>query len=217
MDAQRQTPGAHRNSRLAFRRECSRVSPHVQTTTYKIRFSASPQTMRAAMLAWLKLSKERFLHSRPASTCLAASDISSIKQLKNQSKTLSQSSDSDSEQTRDPPAGMERILHTFHVETVAKSTVNKIRALCKSIEKSPQQQQKFESIMALNPSLVFLKATTLVLDVCTRWNSTHKMLQRALDFRTVIVVYVQYEKYPQDRRISDVEWAACEQVIHILQ
>lgn len=112
---------------------------------------------------------------------------------------------------------MERILNTIHIETVAKSTVKKFRALSKIIKELPQQQQKSESMLALNPSLVSLKATTIILDACTRCNSTHETLQRALNFKTAIVLYVQSEKYPQDRRISDIEWTACEQVVLILQ
>lgn len=51
-------------------------------------------------------------------------------------------------------------------------------------------------------------ATMLILDVKTRWSSTHQMLRRALDFRSVLDDYVAKNRELRKYELQDEDWEA---------
>ncbi|PBK63979.1 hypothetical protein ARMSODRAFT_839521, partial [Armillaria solidipes] len=57
----------------------------------------------------------------------------------------------------------------------------------------------------------------LILDVATRWSSTHQMLCRTLDFRDIIDSYVSRICELQDFELSDADWKAIELVTRWLK
>ncbi|KAF5342758.1 hypothetical protein D9758_017038 [Tetrapyrgos nigripes] len=52
----------------------------------------------------------------------------------------------------------------------------------------------------------------LILDVRTRWSSTHQMLRRALDYRKAIDTYVSTTKELRPYELDDTDWKAIETV-----
>lgn len=52
----------------------------------------------------------------------------------------------------------------------------------------------------------------LILDVKTRWSSTHQMLRRALDFRQAINDFVAKTRELRQYELSDADWVAIELV-----
>ncbi|KAJ6570745.1 hypothetical protein B0H10DRAFT_1671871, partial [Mycena sp. CBHHK59/15] len=52
----------------------------------------------------------------------------------------------------------------------------------------------------------------LILDVRTRWSSTHQMLRRALDYRKAIDDFVYHNRELRDLELSDADWKAIELV-----
>lgn len=63
------------------------------------------------------------------------------------------------------------------------------------IRSSPQRRKKF----AFQAEAAGLKGLNLILDVRTRWNSTHDMLERALKMRevrnTILILITDYYYY----------------------
>ncbi|KZT31591.1 hypothetical protein SISSUDRAFT_971950, partial [Sistotremastrum suecicum HHB10207 ss-3] len=52
----------------------------------------------------------------------------------------------------------------------------------------------------------------LILDVVTRWSSTHQMLERALLYRKAIDAYIYKNKDMRAYDLSEEEWKALERV-----
>ncbi|KAJ7167436.1 hypothetical protein C8R43DRAFT_985296 [Mycena crocata] len=48
----------------------------------------------------------------------------------------------------------------------------------------------------------------LILDVKTRWSSTHQMLRRALQFRQAIFTYVAKDSDLREHELTPAEWEA---------
>jgi len=60
-------------------------------------------------------------------------------------------------------------------------------------------------------------ALMLILDVKTRWSSTHQMLRRALDFRQAIDDFVAKTRDLRPYELSDADWAGIELVTQWLK
>ena len=74
------------------------------------------------------------------------------------------------------------------------SAINKIRHFAKYIRSSPQRRQKFLNLAPLGNENQKLM---VILDVCTRWNSVHDMLVRALEVKQSIELFIAIENVPQ--------------------
>ncbi|KAF5387134.1 hypothetical protein D9615_002164 [Tricholomella constricta] len=84
-----------------------------------------------------------------------------------------------------------------------------LRAIVRAVRSSPQRQQTWfkEIAMTMNkeddeksPALM------LILDVKTRWSSTHQMLRRALDYREVIEGFVSRHRDLRQHELSEADW-----------
>jgi len=60
-------------------------------------------------------------------------------------------------------------------------------------------------------------ALMLILDVKTRWSSTHQMLHRALDFRQAIDDFIAKTHDLRQYELSDADWAGIELVMQWLK
>ena len=60
-------------------------------------------------------------------------------------------------------------------------------------------------------------ATMLILDVKTRWSSTHQMLRRTIDYRSVVDDFVAKNRELRKYELQDEDWGAIELVAQWLK
>lgn len=82
--------------------------------------------------------------------------------------------------------------------------VAKARTIAKSIRASPQQWKQFQLICETYQ----IKPLKIYIDVSTRWNSTHRMLERCIFLRKAVHRYA--ENHPDLQTLSDKEWELME-------
>ncbi|KAJ7856937.1 hypothetical protein B0H14DRAFT_2578580 [Mycena olivaceomarginata] len=82
---------------------------------------------------------------------------------------------------------------------VFKSKQLQLRKIVRHVRSSPQWRRTWEG---------FGGRLILILDVNTRWSSTHQMLRRALDFRLPIYNYVANDSELQEHELTSAEWEA---------
>ncbi|GBC19616.2 zinc finger BED domain-containing protein RICESLEEPER 2-like [Rhizophagus irregularis DAOM 181602=DAOM 197198] len=90
--------------------------------------------------------------------------------------------------------------------------IPKLRKLIVKIRASPQRQEKF----ACHAEAAGLKELQLILDVKTRWNSTHNLLERALKMREALDAIARSDKELQNFELSDDEWNRIDEVVSVL-
>lgn len=108
------------------------------------------------------------------------------------------------------------IVQTGLENDLFKKTIEKIRYYCKKIHSSTKLIQFFESQTVSNnePKL------KVVLDVQTRWNSTHEMLQVAIKVKksiTATSIHLENEKDSIFPRIETTDWNYAEKLIDLLE
>ncbi|KAF5360260.1 hypothetical protein D9758_009172 [Tetrapyrgos nigripes] len=103
-----------------------------------------------------------------------------------------------------------RILQLLQLDNVAmKSAVGKLRKIIRHVRSSPQRRKTWlkEVLMANsaneNRSEV---ALMLILDVKTRWSSTHQMLRRALHYKAAINSYCARDRELRKFELEEHEW-----------
>ncbi|KAF7346964.1 Transposase-like protein [Mycena venus] len=105
------------------------------------------------------------------------------------------------------------------IEDLAESrAVFKLRKIVRHVRSSPQRRRKWEADVLRGSE--GSKPLILILDVKTRWSSTHQMLRRALDLRKGIFTYVGEDGENPDLTpytLSATEWAALTQVTDWLE
>ncbi|KAI3603582.1 transposase-like protein [Moniliophthora roreri] len=107
------------------------------------------------------------------------------------------------------------------LETVSDSNeegiglaVVKLHRIIKTVRSSPQKRHAWKNeIRLINTSRTAagekaLPELMLILDVKTRWSSTHQMLRRALDFIDVIESFVAKTKDLRPFELSSLDWEA---------
>ena len=117
------------------------------------------------------------------------------------------------------------VLNNFTDENYKESVkkLNKVvtdfRKVAKYIRKSTIAKEKLDKIQNTNGPV------SVDLDVRTRWNSTLHMLQKLLQMRTPLCIFLQYLKSPEGKRefnhkklptIRDEDWALIEGICIIL-
>jgi len=91
------------------------------------------------------------------------------------------------------------------------SAIEKLRKIVKAVRSSPQRRQAWlnEVTISLRQTESTLKrALMLILDVKTRWSSTHQMLRQALDHRGIIDDFVAKTKELRHLELSADDWEA---------
>jgi len=105
-----------------------------------------------------------------------------------------------------------------------RKIVAKIRRTTKYIKNSTKSKELLEKNQELNECNRILRVS---MDVRTRWNSTYKMLKRALDLKDPITKFLRFYKSPTGRRefsgsktklddIDDRDWATISGICHLL-
>ncbi|KAF5328727.1 hypothetical protein D9619_011460 [Psilocybe cf. subviscida] len=94
--------------------------------------------------------------------------------------------------------------------------VDKLRKIIRAIRVSPQRRQAWCKIVAASlrekGGQERLRILMLILDVRTRWSSTHQMLRRALDFSKEIDQFVSIHKDLRGLELDEQDWSAITQV-----
>ncbi|KAJ3517257.1 hypothetical protein NLJ89_g623 [Agrocybe chaxingu] len=96
--------------------------------------------------------------------------------------------------------------------------VFKLRKIVRFVQSSPQQRQKFrqEVLKSMNKGETLPGiATMLILDVRTRWSSTHQMLRHALGFKDPIDNYTAHSLH--EHELNEQEWEALKHVMDWLR
>ncbi|KAF5319077.1 hypothetical protein D9758_018663 [Tetrapyrgos nigripes] len=99
--------------------------------------------------------------------------------------------------------------------TALKSSIGKLRKIVRHVRSSPQRRKTWlqEAKQPLPGSSHVATGTAemalmLILDVKTRWSSTHQMLRRALQFHTAIDSYVAKDKELRKFELSESDWSS---------
>ncbi|OXA42190.1 putative AC transposase [Folsomia candida] len=96
---------------------------------------------------------------------------------------------------------------------VETKVVVKLRKLVGRIRASPQRRGKLTNACKQNNT----KENQLVIDVKTRWNSTHAMITRALELKIPILVFCSSEPEFQKHILTESDWSALEHLMVVLQ
>lgn len=99
---------------------------------------------------------------------------------------------------------------TFDTEPFA-TTISKIRAVAKSIRGSSLRWERFERACKAYD----IPGMTIPLDITVRWNSTFRMLLKAIYLREPIQRYVEELKV-KTMRLTDAEWEQAEVLLMFL-
>lgn len=95
------------------------------------------------------------------------------------------------------------------------SSVDKLRKIVRAVRSSPQRKQRWLNLVTLSfqeQKITDRRALMLILDVRTRWSSTHQMMRRALDFRTEIDDFIFQNEDLANLALSEAEWGSITQV-----
>ncbi|GLB44045.1 putative protein dimerization activity [Lyophyllum shimeji] len=92
--------------------------------------------------------------------------------------------------------------------------ITKLRKIIRTVRSSPQRRQAWVKEIYVTMSKgsggeedAQTAALMLILDVRTRWSSTHQMLRRALDYRKCIDAYVsRNDELRESFRLTDADW-----------
>ncbi|KAJ6575957.1 hypothetical protein DFH09DRAFT_1311412 [Mycena vulgaris] len=72
--------------------------------------------------------------------------------------------------------------------TGIKASVRKLRKVIRAVRSSPQRRQHWYQL--LSPKKVIAGVHMLILDVKTRWSSTHQMMDRAVKYRDSVTKFI---------------------------
>ncbi|KAF7372351.1 Transposase-like protein [Mycena venus] len=95
-----------------------------------------------------------------------------------------------------------------------------LRKIVRHVRSSPQRrrswQKEVRNCMESSPGTIN-SVLNLILDVKTRWSSTHQMLRRALQFREPIFNYVAKDSELREHELNAAEWDALQLVTQWLK
>ena len=105
--------------------------------------------------------------------------------------------------------------HEDITEVVSDETrqdcLTKLRRVVIYIRASHQRRERFEGCCRLND----IDHKELILDVKTRWNSTHDMIERAIELKAAVVAMVQLHDI--GLVLNDADWMLLDKAAQILK
>ncbi|KAK6981508.1 Transposase-like protein, partial [Favolaschia claudopus] len=96
-----------------------------------------------------------------------------------------------------------------------KGSVKKLRKVIRSARSSPQRRRQWYEL--LSPRKIVLGVHMLILDVKTRWSSTHQMMKRAITYRAAVVQFISKNSDLHSAELTVQDWTAIETVADWLQ
>ncbi|KAK6984038.1 ribonuclease H-like domain-containing protein [Favolaschia claudopus] len=98
-----------------------------------------------------------------------------------------------------------------------KGSVKKLRKVIRSVRSSPQRRRGWYELLSLAPRRIVLGTHMLILDVKTRWSSTHQMMKRAITYRDAIGRFINNNSDLHSSELTVQDWTAIETVADWLQ
>lgn len=129
---------------------------------------------------------------------LAAQDFMKILKVECESED-----DDGDENENDSNTGSDDYDGGIYSSSTSVTAVTKIRALLKKIKRSEQLQIKFKNFC----QSINMNSTSPVVDVKTRWNSTHDMLQWSVKYKIPLNLMCDTEKNLKLFKIDEKNWS----------
>lgn len=95
------------------------------------------------------------------------------------------------------------------------SSVDKLRKIVRAVRSSPQRKQRWLDLVSLSlqaRKITDRRALMLILDVRTRWSSTHQMMRRVLDFLAEIDDFIFQNEDLRNLALTEAEWGSITEV-----
>ncbi|EXX56006.1 hypothetical protein RirG_220070 [Rhizophagus irregularis DAOM 197198w] len=105
------------------------------------------------------------------------------------------------------------ILDNIDETIPAGEIIPKLRKLIVKIRSSPQYKERF----ARQAEAADLKGLNLILDIRTWWNSTHDMLERALEMREALDATASSDKDLRIFELNENEWNTIKEIMSVLK